>query len=170
MIVETLGNDPEVIAAARGLVAAEQNFNPSAVSIPSICNDASLPATEELRGVVPLVDPAVGGSDLENENSATSLDTPFDAAGLSVAEVMAANGFSNFTAVDADGNAAAAPAAAKGAADAEKEASDKDVGAAVESESAAAATTASAALEACQAAATTFLTKTKAGLYTSSVR
>ncbi|KAI5859535.1 hypothetical protein GGS23DRAFT_600235 [Durotheca rogersii] len=96
-IVETLGNDPQVIAAAQKLVAAEQNFNPFAVSIPNICGDASLPATAELRGIVPLVDPAVGGSDIENANSATSLQNPFDANGLSVADVMIAQGFSNFT-------------------------------------------------------------------------
>ncbi|KAF3057190.1 hypothetical protein GL218_06168 [Daldinia childiae] len=96
-IVSTLGNDPQVIAAAQNLVAAEQNFNPFAVSIPSICGDASLPATEELRGIVPLVDPAVTGSDVENANSETSLQSPFDAAGLSVADIMTAQGFSNFT-------------------------------------------------------------------------
>ncbi|KAI0441989.1 hypothetical protein F4803DRAFT_389149 [Xylaria telfairii] len=96
-IVSTLGNDPQVIAAAQKLVAAEQNFNPFAVSIPNICGDASLPTTEELRGIVPLVDPDVVGSDDENANSATSLQSPFDATGLSVADVMIAQGFSNFT-------------------------------------------------------------------------
>ncbi|KAI1806519.1 hypothetical protein F4811DRAFT_132792 [Daldinia bambusicola] len=96
-IVSTLGNDPQVIAAAQKLVAAEQNFNPFVVSVPNICGDASLPATQELRGIVPLVDPAVTGSDVENANSATSLKSPFDATGLSVAEVMTAQGFSNFT-------------------------------------------------------------------------
>ncbi|KAI0149671.1 hypothetical protein F4776DRAFT_173622 [Hypoxylon sp. NC0597] len=96
-IVSTLGNDPQVIAAAQNLVAAEQNFNPFAVSVPNICGDASLPATEELRGIVPLVDPAVTGSDVENANSETSLQSPFDANGLSVADVMIAQGFSNFT-------------------------------------------------------------------------
>ncbi|KAI1492920.1 hypothetical protein F5X96DRAFT_624251 [Biscogniauxia mediterranea] len=96
-IVSTLGNDPQVITAAQKLVGAEQNFNPFAVSIPNICGDASLPATESLRGIVPLVDPAVTGSDTENANSQTSLQTPFDATGLSVADVMKAQGFSNFT-------------------------------------------------------------------------
>jgi hypothetical protein len=96
-IVTTLGNDPAVIDAAKGLVAAEQNFNPFVVSVPNICGDAALPATEELRGVVPLVDPAVTGSDVENANSELSLGAPFDAAGISVADVMIANGFSNFT-------------------------------------------------------------------------
>ncbi|KAI1463139.1 uncharacterized protein F4812DRAFT_285439 [Daldinia caldariorum] len=106
-IVTTLGNDPKVIAAAQKLVAAEQNFNPFVVSVPNICGDASLPATKELRGIVPLVDPAVTGSDVENANSATSLKSPFDATGLSVAQVMTAQGFSNFTVkgVAAGGNA-----------------------------------------------------------------
>ncbi|KAK0714684.1 hypothetical protein B0H67DRAFT_553355 [Lasiosphaeris hirsuta] len=96
-IVAQLGNDAQVIAAAAALVAAEKNFNPFAQSIPTICSDASLPATEALRGIVPLVDPAVVGSDVENANSATSLQSPFDATGLSVADVVRAQGFSNFT-------------------------------------------------------------------------
>lgn len=50
-----------------------------------------------------MIDPAVTGSDTENANSATSITTPFDATGLSVAQVMIAQGFSNFTAVDAAG-------------------------------------------------------------------
>ncbi|KAH9897543.1 hypothetical protein F4778DRAFT_239693 [Xylariomycetidae sp. FL2044] len=107
-IVSTLGNDPQVIAAAQGLVAAEQNFNSFAVSIPNICGDASLPATEELRGIVPLVDPDVTGSDVENANSNDSLASPFDADGLSVADIMTAAGFSNFT---IDGAAASDDAA-----------------------------------------------------------
>lgn len=115
-IVTQLGTDQSVIDAAKGLVAAEQNFNPFVVSIPSICSDATLPATAELRGVVPLVDPAVTGSDVENANSKTSLTTPFDADGLSVAEIMVAQGFSNLTAVAADGTKAAAGGAAAGAA------------------------------------------------------
>lgn len=97
-------------------MAAEQNFNPFVVSIPSICSDATLPATAELRGVVPLIDPAVTGSDTENANSKTSLTTPFDATGLSVAQIMAAQGFSNLTAVAADGTKAAAGGAATGGA------------------------------------------------------
>jgi hypothetical protein len=98
-----LGTSDRAIAAARGLVAAEQNFNPFVVSIPSICSDPTLPTTLALRGVVPLIDPAVGGEALENANSAKSIVTPFDATGLSVAQVMIAQGFSNFTAVALDG-------------------------------------------------------------------
>ncbi|KAK5657821.1 hypothetical protein OQA88_2894 [Cercophora sp. LCS_1] len=97
-IVIQLGNDAQVIAAAAALVAAEKNFNPFAQAIPTICSDASLPATEALRGIVPLVDPAVVGADVQNANSALSLQSPFQAAGLSVADVTTANGFSNFTA------------------------------------------------------------------------
>ncbi|KAK3313060.1 hypothetical protein B0H66DRAFT_385022 [Apodospora peruviana] len=115
-IVAELGNDPEVIAAAAGLVAAEKNFNNFAQDIPTICSDATLPATAELRGIVPLVDPGVLGSDVENANSASSLTNPFNADGLSVAEVMIANGFSNFTLQGSDGSTAAAGGAAAGGA------------------------------------------------------
>ncbi|CAK7218229.1 hypothetical protein SCUCBS95973_003414 [Sporothrix curviconia] len=97
-IVAALGNDPAVIAAAAQLVGAEKNFNPSAQSIPTLCSDVTLPATAALRGIVPLVDPAVLGSDVENANAAASLQTPFGATGLSVADVAKAQGFSNFTA------------------------------------------------------------------------
>ncbi|KAL3303603.1 circumsporozoite protein precursor [Colletotrichum asianum] len=107
-IVTQLGDSAEVLDAAKGLVAAEQNFNPFVVSVPNICGDASLPATEALRGIVPLVDPAVTGSDTENTNSATSKTTPFDATGLSVADVMKAQGFSNFTTAGAGGGNAGA--------------------------------------------------------------
>ncbi|KAI0975444.1 hypothetical protein F4678DRAFT_325878 [Xylaria arbuscula] len=96
-IVSTLGDDPQVISGAQTLVAAEQNFNPFSVSVPAICGDATLPATQSLRGIVPLVDPAVTGSDTENANSNSSLQSPFDATSLSVADVMQAQGFSNFT-------------------------------------------------------------------------
>ncbi|KXH61425.1 hypothetical protein CSAL01_05251 [Colletotrichum salicis] len=84
--IAALGTGADVLDAAKGVVAAEQNFNPFVVSVPAICGDASLPATEALRGIVPLVDPAVTGSDAENANSAASLQNPFDATGLSVAE------------------------------------------------------------------------------------
>ncbi|TAQ84815.1 hypothetical protein B7494_g6860 [Chlorociboria aeruginascens] len=107
-IIAELGTSDAAIAAARGLVAAEQNFNPFVVSIPSICSDPTLPTTVALRGVVPLIDPAVGGEALENANSNTSIVTPFDATGLSVAQVMVAQGFSNFTAVAVDGTSVAA--------------------------------------------------------------
>lgn len=40
--------------AAKALVQAEKNFNPFAVDKPSICDDASLPKTEALRGILPV--------------------------------------------------------------------------------------------------------------------
>ncbi|CAK7220602.1 hypothetical protein SBRCBS47491_004244 [Sporothrix bragantina] len=110
-IVTTLGDTADVLAAAAALVAAEKNFNPFAVSVPSLCSDVTLPVTEALRGIVPLVDPAVTGSSTENANSASSLLNPFVAQGLSVADVVAANGFTNFTTQAVDGSAGAAAAA-----------------------------------------------------------
>lgn len=95
-IVATLGNDPQVIAGAAALVAAEKNFNPFAVDIPTICSNAALPATPELRGIIPLVDPAVDGADVQNANSAASLAAPFADNGLSVADISRAQGFENF--------------------------------------------------------------------------
>ena len=94
-IVQALGNDAAVIAAAAGLVAAEKNFNPSAQDVPTICDDASLPATAALRGITPLVDPAVDGAEIANALSAQSLQNPLNAGGSSVAELLAANGFDN---------------------------------------------------------------------------
>jgi hypothetical protein len=104
LILSELGTSDAAVAAARGLVAAEQNFNPFVVSVPSICGDATLPKSAQLRGVVPLIDPAVVGSDLENKNANASKITPFPADGLSVAQVMINQGFSNFTIVNSDGS------------------------------------------------------------------
>ncbi|KAK0713991.1 hypothetical protein B0T26DRAFT_649131 [Lasiosphaeria miniovina] len=115
-IVAQLGNDAVVIAVAAKLVAAEKNTNPFVVSIPSICSDVGLPATAELRGIVPLIDPATTGSDVENANSASSLAKPLGANGLSVAQVAINAGFSNFTAQGSDGKTAAAADLAGGAA------------------------------------------------------
>jgi hypothetical protein len=112
LIVSELGTDPQVISAAIGLVAAEQNFNPFVVSIPTICSDPTLPTTAALRGVVPQVDPAVGGSDVENANSAKSKTAPFSNFGMSVAQVMAAQGFTNFTSSGAAGAASGAASVA----------------------------------------------------------
>ncbi|CZR55797.1 related to circumsporozoite protein precursor [Phialocephala subalpina] len=162
LIVQTLGTDPQVIAAARGLAGAEQNFNPFVVSVPSICSDASLPATAELRGVVPLVDPAVTGSDTENANAKTSLTTPFTADGLSVAEVMAAQGFSNFTTKALDGTVGGAASGSSAASVAVSSA----VASATKAVQSAAATSSASVLN-CAGAATTFVTLTKSAASTS---
>lgn len=52
---------------------------------------------------MPLVDPAVTDSGIENANSAKSKTAPFDANGLSVAQVMVNNGFTSLKAVDQSG-------------------------------------------------------------------
>jgi len=135
-IITQLGTDPQVIAAAQGLVAAEKNFNPFAEDIPTICSEAGLPSSVELQGIIPSVDPAVEGSDVQNANSAASLDNPLDAAGGSVADLSSKllcssrvfspdvscgkmlirpavdGGFSNFTTQDVGGAKAAAVAGA----------------------------------------------------------
>lgn len=98
-----LGDDPEVIAGAAALVAAEKNFNNFAADTGALCADPALPATEALRGILPLFDPAVEGADVQNANSAASLETPFDATGLSEAEIAIEQGFTNFIAQDATG-------------------------------------------------------------------
>ncbi|KAG0644269.1 hypothetical protein HOY80DRAFT_915273 [Tuber brumale] len=90
--------------AAKALVQAEQNFDPFAVDIPSICSDPTLPATEGLRGIIPLIDPAVVGADVVNIASAESLDKPVAAEGKSVADLLTDIGFTNFTAQDVAGN------------------------------------------------------------------
>jgi hypothetical protein len=106
LILSELGQG--TLDAAIGLIAAEQNFNNFVVDIPSICSDPTLPTSAALRGIIPLVDPGVVGSDIENANSATSKTTQFNADGLSVAQVMVAQGFSNVTAEDLTGTKVAA--------------------------------------------------------------
>ncbi|MCJ1446281.1 MAG: hypothetical protein MMC23_006786 [Stictis urceolatum] len=115
-IIASLGTGADAVKAAQDFVAAEQNFNPFTQRTPTLCSDPTLPTTAVLRGIVPLIDPAVGGAAVANKLSAQSLTAPFDATGLSVADVFAAHGFSNFTTKGLDGAAGAAPAAAAGAA------------------------------------------------------
>ncbi len=64
-----------------------------------------------------MIDPAVGGSDVANALSAQTVATPLDATGKSVADLLAANGFTNFTTQDLAGNKGAAPAAGSGGAE-----------------------------------------------------
>ncbi|EXJ62298.1 hypothetical protein A1O7_02732 [Cladophialophora yegresii CBS 114405] len=159
-IIAELGTGADAVAAAIGIVAAEKNFNPFAQSIPNICSDPTLPATDILRGITPLIDPAVVGSDIANALSASTQANPLDATGKSVADLLAENGFTNFTAQAADGttsavNAGAAEEAAGGAAGgaANEAADDGAVSTAVQASATAAVTTAVAA--ACGAAETT---------------
>lgn len=107
-IIASLGTGADAVKAAQDFVAAEKNFNPFAQTVPTICSDPSLPSTAVLRGVLPLIDPAVVGSDVANKLSAQSLTTPFSNAGMSVAQIFAANGFTNFTTQDLSGNTGSA--------------------------------------------------------------
>ena len=113
-IIAELGTGADAIAAAIGMIAAEKNFNPFVQSIPTICDDPTLPATEVLRGITPLIDPAVAGSDAVNALSASTKATPLDATGKSVADLLTESGFTNFTsqAADASTNAISVGAAA----------------------------------------------------------
>ncbi|KAL1891514.1 hypothetical protein Sste5346_007606 [Sporothrix stenoceras] len=160
LILTELGTSDAAVAAARGLVAAEQNFNPFVVSIPSVCSDPTLPKSEQLRGVVPLIDPAVGGSDLENANANSSKVTPFDATGLSVAQVMIAQGFSNFTAVAADGTSQPAADLATSGTSSGAAADAVSAAASSAATSAAAAVAAASSANNCGGVATTFITVT----------
>ncbi|OCK75527.1 hypothetical protein K432DRAFT_446651 [Lepidopterella palustris CBS 459.81] len=107
-IIAELGTGADAVAAAIGMVTAEKNFNPFTQSIPTICNDPTLPVTQQLRGITPKIDPAVVGSDVANALSASSAKSPLDATGKSVADLLAANGFTNFTGQAAAANAATA--------------------------------------------------------------
>jgi hypothetical protein len=149
-IIAELGTGADAIAAAIGMVAAEKNFNPFVQSIPTICNDPTLPATDILRGITPQIDPAVTGSDIANALSASTQANPLDATGKSVADLLAENGFTDFIAQAADGTTSAIDAggeAADGAADGDAASSD------VEASTVAVATTAVAT--ACGAVETT---------------
>ncbi|KAI5782382.1 hypothetical protein DFH27DRAFT_519285 [Peziza echinospora] len=86
------------LAAAKALVAAEKNFNPFAVSIPTICDNPALPASIQLRGIVPKIDPAVDGAAAINALSATTLNAPLNANGRSVADLLRGQNFASFSA------------------------------------------------------------------------
>ena len=104
-IIAKLGNGADAVKAAQDFVHAEQNFNPFNSPIPSLCSDPTLPATAELRGILPLIDPGVIGSDVANKVADASLTTPLDATGKSIADLFLEQGFSNFTTKDAAGTA-----------------------------------------------------------------
>jgi hypothetical protein len=123
-ILNKLGTGADSVKAAIGMVAAEQNFNPFETPIPFICADKSLPKHQVLRGITPLIDPAVKGSAKANALSKQTQANPLDATGKSVADLLVENGFSNFTAEDLSGKTfdptKGAPAAAASAAQPDK--------------------------------------------------
>ncbi|KAF8470752.1 hypothetical protein BDZ91DRAFT_678048 [Kalaharituber pfeilii] len=89
--------------AAKRLVQAEKNFNPFVVDRPSICDDVGLPATTALRGILPLIDPAVEGAAEINALSAQTLNNPLNQDGLSQADLLIEQGFTTFTAQTSGG-------------------------------------------------------------------
>jgi hypothetical protein len=96
--------------AAKAMVQAERNFNPFTTDRPTVCNDPTLPKTAALRGILPLIDPAVQGAAAVNAASKASLTKPVDATGKSEADLLTAAGFTTFT-PQAPGQAVAAAAA-----------------------------------------------------------
>ena len=120
-IIAELGTGADAIAAAIGMIAAEKNVNPFVATQPSICNDPSLPASQVLRGITPLVDPAFGNAAVANALSAKTKANPLDATGKSVADLLTESGFTQFKAQAPDAStnaiqAGAASGAGKGAA------------------------------------------------------
>ena len=90
--IASLGDGADAVKAAQDFVHAEQNFNPFNQDVPTLCSDPTLPTTAVLRGILPLIDPAVGGSDVANQLANQSLTTPFASTGMSIAQIFAANG------------------------------------------------------------------------------
>jgi hypothetical protein len=92
-----------------GLVAAEKNTNPFANgNAQNVCGDASLPATPELRGITPLIDPAVDTAGAAAALSKQSLGAPLAADGMSVFDLMSAAGLGDLVVSQAAAGGAAA--------------------------------------------------------------
>ncbi|EUC31623.1 hypothetical protein COCCADRAFT_38307 [Bipolaris zeicola 26-R-13] len=118
-IFTELGGGADALAAAIGMVTAEKNTNPFANgNVQNVCGDASLPVTPELRGITPLIDPAVDVNGEAAALSASSAANPLAADGLSVFDLMDQAGLGNLVASQASaggaGGAAAGGAAAAG--------------------------------------------------------
>ncbi|KAH7068260.1 hypothetical protein BKA63DRAFT_110618 [Paraphoma chrysanthemicola] len=108
-IVSELGGGADAIAAAIGLVASEKNTNPFANgNIQNVCGDPSLPATPELRGITPLIDPDVDVDGAVAALSQQSQASPLAADGLSVFDLLDQAGFGNLVASQAAAGGAAA--------------------------------------------------------------
>jgi hypothetical protein len=118
-IVADLGGGADAIAAAIGMVTAEKNTNPFANgNVQNVCGDPSLPATAELRGITPLIDPDVDVNGDVAALSASSAAAPLAADGLSVFDLLDQAGLGDLVVAQQPGGGAgaAAGAAAGGAA------------------------------------------------------
>ncbi|RMZ70469.1 circumsporozoite precursor [Pyrenophora seminiperda CCB06] len=110
-IFTKLGGGADALAAAIGMVTAEKNTNPSANNnTQNVCGDASLPATAELRGITPLIDPAVDVDGKAAALSKSSAAAPLKADGLSVFDLMSQNGLGDLVKSQAAAGGAAAAA------------------------------------------------------------
>lgn len=110
-----LGGGADAIAAAIGMVTAEKNTNPFANNnTQNVCGDPSLPATAELRGITPLIDPAVDVNGAAAALSKSSAASPLPADGLSVFDLMSQAGLGDLVASQAAAGGAAAGANAGG--------------------------------------------------------
>ena len=108
-VVSELGGGADAIAAAIGLVTAEKNTNPFANNnVQNVCGDPSLPATAELRGITPLIDPAVDVNGDAAALSASSAASPLNADGLSVFDLMSQAGLGDLIVSQTAGANAAA--------------------------------------------------------------
>jgi hypothetical protein len=99
------------------MVTAEKNTNPFAGgNAQNVCGDASLPATAELRGITPLIDPAVDVNGDAAALSQSSAASPLAADGLSVFDLMDQAGLGDLVVSQASAGGAGAGAAAAGGA------------------------------------------------------
>ncbi|KAL1592674.1 hypothetical protein SLS60_011090 [Paraconiothyrium brasiliense] len=108
-IVSELGGGADAIAAAIGMVTAEKNTNPFANNnTQNVCGDATLPATPELRGITPLIDPAVDANGAVAALSKQTAGAPLDATGKSVFDLLSDAGFGDLVVSQAAAGGAAA--------------------------------------------------------------
>ncbi|KAJ4376142.1 hypothetical protein N0V83_001423 [Neocucurbitaria cava] len=108
-VFSELGGGADALAAAIGLVTAEKNTNPFANdNVQNVCGDASLPATPELRGITPLIDPAVDVDGKVAALSKSSAASPLAADGLSVFDLLDQAGLGSLVVSQAAAGGAAA--------------------------------------------------------------
>lgn len=99
------------------MVTAEKNTNPFANgNVQNVCGDASLPATAELRGITPLIDPDVDANGGVAALSAQTAGAPLDATGKSVFDLLSEAGFGDLVVAQGGAGGGAAGGAATGGA------------------------------------------------------
>ncbi|KAF2643961.1 hypothetical protein P280DRAFT_222079 [Massarina eburnea CBS 473.64] len=114
-IFTQLGGGADALAAAMGMVTAEKNTNPFANgNAQNVCGDASLPATAELRGITPLIDPDVDVDGKVAALSKSSAASPLDATNMSVFDLLDQAGLGSLVASQANAGGATAAASTSG--------------------------------------------------------